>query len=297
MTEAVVVGLDGSRASMTAAWWAAREAAERHLPVVLLHSWTTQPLDVPIAQEAHSKQRYGREVLQRAAAELLHRHNDLTLTTELVSDPASQVLLDRSESASMLVLGSRGHGSLANFLLGSISLHVLGLAQCPCVTVRAGDPAVEEGWGHPASADRDEVVAGIQELGPAADPLLEFAFTAAASGAARLRAVRALPISASAAHPQAAPYVQRADRDHEAQERMRLSALLVPWREKFPDVPVVEHVDRGRASQVLLSASAHSRLTVIGRRRHPSHLTWKLGPVAHAALHHVPCPVALVPHD
>ncbi|MEU5293466.1 universal stress protein [Streptomyces umbrinus] len=46
----------------------------------------------------------------------------------------------------------------------------------------------------------------------------------------------------------------------------------------------------------MLAASAHSRLTVIGRRRHPSQLTWKLGPVAHAALHHVPCPVALVPH-
>ncbi|MFJ2238060.1 hypothetical protein [Streptomyces sp. NPDC087859] len=31
---------------MTAAWWAAHEAARRHLPVLLLHSWTSRPLDV-----------------------------------------------------------------------------------------------------------------------------------------------------------------------------------------------------------------------------------------------------------
>jgi hypothetical protein len=62
----VVVGLDGSPASVTAAWWAADEAARRRLPLVLLHSWTTQPLNVPIPQEARSKQHYGRDVLRRA---------------------------------------------------------------------------------------------------------------------------------------------------------------------------------------------------------------------------------------
>ncbi|MFK4104299.1 universal stress protein [Streptomyces sp. NPDC019531] len=56
----------------------------------------------------------------------------------------------------------------------------------------------------------------------------------------------------------------------------------------------MEQVTTGPAAQVLMSAAARSRLTVVGR--HPSHLTWKVGPVAHAALHHLPCPVAIVPH-
>ncbi|SEE72021.1 universal stress protein [Streptomyces sp. KS_5] len=288
MTGPVVVGLDGSPASVTAAWWAAREAADRHLPLVLLHSWTTQPLDVPIAQEAHSKQRYGREALERVSAELLHRHGDLALTTELVSEPAAHALLERGENASMLVLGSRGHGSVASFLLGSISLHVLGLAPCPTVAVRAGDPAVAAGWGHPAAVDRNEVVVGVQEPGATADPLLEFAFTVAAARGVELRAVRALPLTSLAT---------RRDEDVEAEERARLAEALAPWRQKYPDVPVTKHVATGPAAQVLLTASARSCLTVVGRRRHPSHLTWKLGPVAHAALHHVPCPVAVVPHD
>ncbi|MCD9874754.1 universal stress protein [Streptomyces guryensis] len=293
MTGPVVVGVDGSPASVTAAWWAAREAVERHLSVLLLHSWTTQPLDVPVAQEALTKQRCGGRVLQRMEAELLHRHAELSVATELVSESASKALVEAGGTATLLVLGSRGHGSVAGFLLGSVSLHVLGLAQCPAVTVRAGDPAVEDGRGHPAALGRNEVVVGVQEPSPAADPLLEFAFAAAEVHGARVRAVRALPPSSLVTHRHADPPGE----GYEADERTRLDADLAPWQEKFPGVEVVDHVARGSASQVLLAASARGRLTVVGRRRHPSPLTWKLGPVAHAALHHLPCPVALVPHD
>ncbi|MFI1051542.1 universal stress protein [Streptomyces griseoruber] len=291
MTGPVVVGVDGSPGSVTAAWWAAEEATRKKLPLVLLHSWPTQPLDVPIPQEARSRQLYGRNLLRRMEAELVHRHAGLTLTTELVSDTAAHALLAHGEDASLLVLGFRGHSAAASFLLGSISLHVLGLAQCPTVTVRAGDPAVEAGWGHPAG-HRDEVVVGLAEAGPANDPVLEFAFASAASYGIGVRVVRALahrvPYPASPEH--AADIL-------EAEERARLTTTLAKWRERFPDVPVLVQVVTGSAAHALLSAATRSRLTVVGRRRRTSHLTWKLGPVAHAVLHHGPCPVAVVPHD
>ncbi|MEI5525608.1 universal stress protein [Streptomyces brasiliscabiei] len=298
MTGPVVVGLDGSPAGITAAWWAAHEATARHLPVVLLHSWTSQPLNVPtLPQEARSKERYGREILNRTEAELLHRFGDLALTTELVSAPAAQELVDRSKDASLLVLGSRGHGSLASFVLGSISLRVLGLAHGPAVTVRAGDPVVEDGWGHPAPADRDEVVVGVREPGPAADPVLEFAFIEAASGGTPLRVLRVLPEAGPVPRPHPRHIAAHRGSEAEATEQTRLAAAVAPWRRKFPGVPVTQQVVTGHPSQVLLTAAAHGRLLVVGRRRHPSHLTWRLGPVAHAALHHVPTPVAVVPHD
>ncbi|MFF4656083.1 universal stress protein [Streptomyces sp. NPDC001381] len=289
MTGPVVVGLDGSPGSVTAAWWAADEAVRRGLPLVLLHSWTTQPLDVPIPQEAASKQRYGQDLLHRMEAELLHRYSDLKPTTELVAEPAAQALLARSRGASLLVLGSRGYGSMASFLLGSISLHVLGLARCPAVTVRAGDPAVETGWGHPAAVDRGEVVVGLSDAGAASDPLLEFAFAAAESYGVGVRVVRALPRHAYLTSPDGEARL-------EAEERARLTTTLVMWREMFPDVPVVAQVVTESAAPALLSAATHSRLTVVGRRRRPAHMTWRLGPVAHAVLHHAPCPVAVVPH-
>ncbi|MEU0647652.1 universal stress protein [Streptomyces umbrinus] len=296
MTGSVVVGLDGSAESITAAWWAAREALDRHLPVLLLHSWTTQPLDVPVAQAASTKQQYGRDVLRTAEADILHRYGDLELSTELVSAPASRALLDRSENAAMLVLGSRGHGTVSSFLLGSISLHVLGLARCPTVTVRADDPAIAVGRQQAAAIDRNEIVVGVKNPGPASDRLLEFAFTTAESHAVPVRVVRALPRTSPIVRPRPAS-AQHSDSDEEDREHERLTGTLAPWRAKFPTVTAVEHIATGPAAQVLLTAAAHGRLTVIGRRLHPSHLTWKLGPVAHGALHHLPCPIAVVPHD
>ncbi|MEV0738480.1 universal stress protein [Streptomyces sp. NPDC050549] len=296
MTGPVVVGLDGSPAGTAAAWWAAREAVDRRLPLLLFHSWTTQPLDVPAAQEALSRQQYGGRALQRVETEIRHRYPGLTLTTELASSPAAEALLDLSGTAALLVLGSRRHGSTASFLLGSSSLHVLGRARCPAVTVRAGDPTVENGWEHPAAADHDEIVVGVKEPGPPSDSLLEFAFTSATSHGMHVRAVRALPLSSLVPYPHTMA-AGRADSRYQAEERIRLAATLAPWREKFPDTPVVEQVSTGPAAAVLLYAATHSALVVVGRQRHPSHLNWKLGPVAHAALHHAPCPVAVVPHD
>ncbi|MFJ5260064.1 universal stress protein [Streptomyces sp. NPDC088387] len=208
---------------------------------------------------------------------MLHCHPDLGLTTELVPEPASKALLERCTDASALVLGSRGHGSPAGFLLGSISLHVLGLAPCPAVAVRAGDLAVEESCLHPAAEERDAVV-GVPDPVSAADPVLEFAFTAAQASGVGVRAVQAR------AH------------EAEAEERALFGAALAPWREKFPDVPVVEQAVTGSVAQALVTGSARSRLTVIGRRRHTSPLAWKLGPVAHTVLHHAKSPVAIVPH-
>ncbi|MFI8193725.1 universal stress protein [Streptomyces sp. NPDC085946] len=288
MTGPVVVGLDGSPTSSTALWWAAREAADRNLPLLLLHSWTSRPLDVPLAQRtAEGRRLHGEQVLRRAEAELLDRRPGLTVATDLTAAPAEQALLDHSRDAALLVLGSRAYDSVASFLLGSISLHVLGLARCPAVTVRAGDPCVQEGPGRPAAC-RDEIVVGVQEPVPDSGQLLEFAFTTAAEDGTPVRVVRALP--------HAAPTAAGED-GGEAEERTLLAAALAPWREKFPEVPVVADAAVGPAARVLLSASARSRLTVVGRRRLTSRLTWKLGPVAHAALHHLPCPVAVVPHD
>lgn len=277
----LVVGVDGSPAGAAAARWAAHEAVVRHVPVHLLHSWTTQPPTVPVADQAGSKRRYGQEVLQRTAADLRHRCGDLTLTTELVSATAAQALLDRGTDADLLVLGSRGHGSVASFLLGSIALNVLGLTQCPAVVVRADDPTVEADWGHPGTAERNEIVVGVREPGPAADTLLEFAFTTADAHGVLVRAVTAVP-------PHSGPC-------NGEEQRARLQAALTPWQEKFPEVAVVQRVTAGPAAEVLPSFCAHSRLLVVGRRTHPPRGVWKLGPVAHAALRHVACPVAVVP--
>ncbi|MFE2439715.1 universal stress protein, partial [Streptomyces sp. NPDC059409] len=78
--------------------------------------------------------------------------------------------------------------------------------------------------------------------------------------------------------------------------RTARGAALAPWRERFPDVPVVEHVEMGSAGQVLLSVSGGAQLMVVGRRARRGAVGARIGSVAHGVLHHAECPVAVVPH-
>ncbi|WBP86315.1 universal stress protein [Kitasatospora cathayae] len=59
-----------------------------------------------------------------------------------------------------------------------------------------------------------------------------------------------------------------------------------------------ELIGGGEPVDVLVDAAADADLLVVGRRRRPHHhVGMRLGPVAHAAIHHAQSPVAVVPHD
>ncbi|MFI0789885.1 universal stress protein [Streptomyces lydicus] len=281
MGGSVVVGLDGTGNSVPAVHWGAEEAVARGLPLHLLHSWISQPLSLAIAQEAADEKRFGAEVLAKAEAMARESHPGVSVTAEQVSEEAVDALVERSRQAALMVLGSRGHGAIAGFLLGSVSLHVLGRAECPVVTVR--EEAVAYG--------KPEVVVGVQEAGTKGEAVLDFAFAAAAAHHATVRAVRAWE---PAAFGDFAPTVSPAgETELAADEEKKLNDILAPWRAEFPGVKVVEQVQRGRVAPVLLGSCAQASLLVVGRRMHRTPML--LGPVVFAVLHHSACPVAVVP--
>jgi nucleotide-binding universal stress UspA family protein len=80
-------------------------------------------------------------------------------------------------------------------------------------------------------------------------------------------------------------------------ERKALTDALAPWRERYPEVPVTEHVELGSGGQVLLSVVTGAGLVVVGRRVRHAPVGPRIGSVAHAVLHHSPAPVAVVPHE
>ncbi|QLE75191.1 universal stress protein [Streptomyces rectiverticillatus] len=297
MSGVITVGVDGSEHGKAAADWAAAEAERRDMELRLVHAWVWQPLDLPVTADTEVQQRWAETLLREARARVTARCPGVPVTARLLpADPVPALVAEATE-ADMLVLGSRGHGALIGYLLGSIALHVLRQARGPVVLVRShGDQA--GGRGEPAAGPvpaSDEVVVGVPGAEEEAGAVLEFAFAAAAARGASLRAVRACSIPPVFAWSPASMRLADEAGGLEPLERQRLADALQPWRERHPQVHVVEHVELGSAAQVLLSACERAALLVVGRHASGPHAPQRIGHVAHAALHHAPCPVAVVP--
>ncbi|MEU0662854.1 universal stress protein [Streptomyces lavendulocolor] len=290
MTRAIVAGVDGSAESLAAVDWAAREAVVRGVPLHVVHAWLWQPLDVPVVQDRETQAASADAVLREAVTRVAGRYPDLALTSEVVQDTPVAGLLREPEKSRMLVLGSRGHGALVGFLLGSYGQQVIAASTRPVVSVRARE-------GRELRPAGGEVVVGQQGTPQDGDAVLGFAFEAAAARGAAVRAVRAWTLPPIYAYSPGSMRLADEAGGLEPFESKALAEALAPWRERYPDVPVTEHVEIGSAGQVLLSALSDAELLVVGRRARRGPVGTRIGSVAHAALHHAPCPVAVVPHD
>ncbi|MFI1972114.1 universal stress protein [Streptomyces cinnamoneus] len=289
MPGTITVGLDGTDHSLTAADWAAAEASRRGTALRLVHAWVWQPRDVAVAADADAQRQWAAGVLREAQQRVTAAFPGLAVTTELLPAEPVPALLAEAAKADLLVLGSRGHGTVVGYLLGSVALKVLRQAVRPVVLVRP--PRRNE----PGPAI-DEVVVGVQEADESSGPVLEFAFVAAAAHGCRVRAVHAWAIPPVFAWSPGSMYLAEEVGGLEPLERKRLAEVLRPWREKFPQVEVVEHVEHGSAAEVLLTTGRGVALMVVGRRLPGAHDLRRIGSVTHAALHHALCPVAVVPH-
>ncbi|WP_406134180.1 universal stress protein [Streptomyces zaomyceticus] len=284
----IVAGVDGSPESIAAADWAAREALHRGLPLRLAHAWRWEPIDLPLVQDRATQERAAEAVLREAETTIADRYPDVALTAEVLLDTPVTALLGTEERAEMLVIGSRGHGAVAGFLLGSYGRQIIASATRPVVAVRSRD-------GEPAEPPTGHVLVG--QLGSPEDSAatLGFAFETAATRGASVRAVRAWSLPSLYAYSPASMRLADEAGGLVPYEEKTLREALAPWRERYPDVPVTEQVELGSAGQVLLSASGAAQLLVVGRRARREAVGGRIGSVAHAALHLAPCPVAVVP--
>ncbi|WP_327319565.1 universal stress protein [Streptomyces sp. NBC_01235] len=299
MLSPVVAGVDGSAESLAAAAWAAREAERRDRPLRLVHAWDWHPRqqerEIAGAAQRHLARRSLRQAEDRVRAEC----PDVRLTDEQMEGPAVAALLKAADQADLMVLGSRGLSGFTGFLVGSVALGVVAKATRPVVLVRADEEAADE---HVPTGDQSastdtgyrDVVLAI-DLDDACDEVIEFAFEAARLRHARLRAVHAW----HAAGPVGlGPGDIALEQDSWQGEEWLgfLKAVLQVWRDKYPDVEVLETVVDDKPTTALVRASTGASLLVVGHRLAERPLGPRTGPVTHAAIHHVGCPVAVVPH-
>ncbi|MEE1816743.1 universal stress protein [Streptomyces sp. SP18ES09] len=282
MTAQVTVGLDGSEQSLAAARWAAEEAVLREVPLRLTHveEWPTAP-EMPASHLRAAAERI-EELLREAAERARKDHPGLEVHGEQVRGRAVEKLTSAANEADLTVLGSRGLGGCAGFLVGSVSLAVVGAASRPVVLVRAEDERGPSGG----------IVVGVDVDHPC-EPLLAFSFAEAARRRLPLRFLHSWTL------PPAYGYAAMVDPGAGVELGDRLAAeldgLLEPWRRRFTDVEASSGAVVGSPAYQMAEAAREADLVVVGRRGRKVPLGSHVGHVAHAVIHHSPAPVAVVP--
>ena len=142
--EHVVVGVDGSPESVAALAWAARYASATGARVQALLAWhypgvVGGPPVEKAPESVHAQtEAQERATLDEAIAKAVPG-KEPAVEASLGYGPPSQVLIDASKDADLLVVGSRGHGAWHGMLVGSVSIHCVTGAHCPVLVIRAGE--------------------------------------------------------------------------------------------------------------------------------------------------------------
>ena len=252
----VIVGVDGSAGGAVALEWAAHHASARHRPLVLAHGAgdPTASSRFVGTQEARQRLRHDAHLVTDHALGVVHTLAptvDVQVTAPL--HDARQVLLELSDRASIVVVGTRGRGPLGALLLGSVSTAVAEHATCPVAVVRADT--------HDTPERRAAVVVGV-EAGATSQDALELAFDLASTERRPLRVVHSwsdvdLYVDRSSLEQQTA----RAD----SHQRL-LAEALAGFAEKYPDVAVTRHIPDSSPIQSLVAMSRDAAMVVVGSR-------------------------------
>ncbi|MFJ9445408.1 universal stress protein [Kitasatospora sp. NPDC101235] len=134
----IVVGIDGSEPSKAALHWAVGQAVLTGATVHAVAAWEYPSLYgwfAPMVDDGFEQT--ARRTLSAEINEVLGPDRPVEVRESLVLGHAAEVLLEAAEGADLLVLGSRGRGTFARALLGSVSTRCAVHGVCPVVIVRA----------------------------------------------------------------------------------------------------------------------------------------------------------------
>jgi nucleotide-binding universal stress UspA family protein len=140
----IVVGVDGSSSSGQALRWGASLAAMMGARLEAVTAWDF-PAGYGFASFPQDWDPAGdmRKVLDETVRAVFGDHAPAGLQRQVREGGAAMVLIEASQGAIMLVVGSRGHGGFAGLLLGSVSANVAEHASCPVLVIHGdqGPPA------------------------------------------------------------------------------------------------------------------------------------------------------------
>jgi nucleotide-binding universal stress UspA family protein len=139
----IIVGVDGSKSSRAALEWAYAEATHHGAALTVVTTWQPPALPLSPPYGALGDKDYEDQprtsalaLLDKIVAELPARSPAVDVRTSIEEGSPAKVLIERSQEADLLVVGSRGRDGFAGMLLGSVSQHLVAHAHCPVVVIR-----------------------------------------------------------------------------------------------------------------------------------------------------------------
>jgi nucleotide-binding universal stress UspA family protein len=246
---AIVVGIDGSRAAVTAALWAVEEAISRDVPLRLVYAIEPRmPMDPELtARELAVADAAMRNVA--VAVEALERQ--VKIEVDIAHAHADRTLISASRSATMVCVGALGRDHATGRRLGSVAARLAQSAHCPVAIV-----------GHYEQTPRQSkrIVAEVRDTSDS-DWILECAVAEAH--------LRKAPLTVLATwHPR---YTDMHDAGAVANNnrltRADMQKRLTRWRQAFPEIKVEVVAACGSALNYLAQHPREIQLLVVGQDR------------------------------
>jgi len=280
----IVVAVDGSPESTAAVKWATGEAAMRNIPLTVVHAvvtpmatWPPMPYTDWLATQLEDEGKKAVLHAVKIAEEAMPADRRVTINRELVHSAPGLALIEFSDEAEMVVVGSAGRGLLARSVLGSVSSNVVRHARCPVAVIRDEDQS---------DVAHAPVLVGV-DGSPASERATAIAFDQASRRGVELMALHAW--SDVEVDPSGVDWSSV-----QAESERSLAESLATWAQRYPDVGVQRIVVCDRPARQLVEKSESAQLVVVGSNGRGG-LTGMLGSVSHAVVNSVRRPVIVVP--
>jgi nucleotide-binding universal stress UspA family protein len=262
---AVGVGIDGSPGSDRAMAWALDQAVRDGRPLTLAHGLDERwggmdPAHVERLTAADDVLRAdAAAVINQARRHVVELAPGLTVHVAISTASPPDALVELSEHAALVVVGSRGRGPVRRWLLGSVGIDVSRRAACPVVVVHRGDPEILRQGVLVSSDGSGRSIAA-----------LELAYRQASLHQLPLRILDCSEPGRTTPNGEVV--------------RLAVTEAMSTLAAKFSDVRTTTEVAPGPADMLLVERSPWMDLIVV-----PG------GSIADSVLDHANCPIAIVP--
>ncbi|WP_322861240.1 universal stress protein [Mycobacterium europaeum] len=282
----VMVGVDGSGPSDTAVRWAAHDALLRKCPLTLVHAvappllpWSASQMPAELRQRQERDAQAVLDDAVRIANDTTGDDSSVDIDRQVFVSPPVPTLVDLSNEADMVVVGSHGLGAVHRMLLGSVSSGLLHQARCPVAVVHSDAQAQ-------ARPVHDAVLLGI-DGSPASELATAIAFEEASLRATSLVALHVWSDTDRTSTSSIEESALRAAAEETLAER------LAGWEERYPDVSVTRIVEYDHPATHLLERSKLAQLVVVGSHGRGGFTGMLLGSVSAAVAQAARVPVVV----